>query len=53
MIIIMLWAVGSIFHAEGERFSSMVERLLVERWVIRTIPHGRHIELFLVPANTP
>ena len=28
-----------------------VERPLVVRWVVGSIPHGGHIEVFLVPAN--
>ena len=29
------------------------ERSLVVRWVVRSILHGGHIELFLVPASGP
>ena len=32
------------------RYSSVVERLLIVRWVVGSIPHGGLVELFLVPA---
>ena len=31
----------------------MVERPLMVRWVVGSIPHGGPIELFLVPASSP
>ena len=31
----------------------MVVHLLTMRWVIGTIPHGGHIELFLIPSGAP
>ena len=37
----------------GTRGSSVVERPLMVSWVVGTIPHGGHIEIFLVPASTP
>ena len=33
--------------------SSDVERSLMVRWVIGSIPHGGLIQLFLVPASAP
>ena len=35
----------------GARCSSMIERLLMLRWVDRLILHGGPIELFLIPAS--
>ena len=35
---------------EGARCSSVVERPLMVRWVVRSIPHGERIEIFLVEA---
>ena len=35
----------------GSRCSSVVERLIMVQWVIRSIPHGGPIELF--PASAP
>ena len=29
----------------------MVERPLMVQWVVRSIPHGGPIELFLIPAS--
>ena len=33
--------------------SSLVERLLMVRWVVGWIPHGGPIELFLISASAP
>ena len=33
--------------------SSVVEHPLMVRWVIRSIPHGEPIELFVIPASAP
>ena len=38
---------------ERVRYNSMVVHLLTMRWVIGTIPHGGHIELFLIPSGAP
>ena len=35
----------------GVRGSSVVDRRFMVQWVIRSIPHGRLIELFLVSAS--
>ena len=37
----------------GATCSSVVERPLMARWVVGSIPHGGHIEIFLVPAIAP
>ena len=36
---------------DGARHISVVEHLLMVQWVVRSIPHGGHIELFHVPAS--
>ena len=36
-------------NGEAKR-SSVVERLIMVRWVVGLIPHGGPIELFVVPA---
>ena len=33
------------------RSTSVVECLLMVRWIVRSIPHGGPIELFLIPAS--
>ena len=38
---------------DGARYSSVVECLLMERWVVGSFPHGPQIELFLVSASAP
>ena len=35
----------------GTRCSFVVERLLMVRWVVGSIPRGGPIELFIVPAS--
>ena len=34
-----------------ERLTSMVEHLLMVRWVIGSIPHGGPVQLFPIPAS--
>ena len=41
---------GLLFSVQ-ERYSFMVECLLFVQWVVGSIPHGWHTELFLVPAS--
>ena len=38
---------------EGSQMNHREERPLMVRWVIRSIPHGRSIELCLIPASAP
>ena len=38
---------------QGARCSSVVERQIMVRWVIGTIPYGGPIELFLIPTCAP
>ena len=44
---------ASCVYVRGVRSSSVVECLLMVRWVIGLILHGGLIELFLVPASAP
>ena len=38
-------------HSVGSRCSYVVERVLMVRWVVESIPHSGPIELFFVPAS--
>ena len=47
--VVVLWPLFNI----RMRCSSLVELLLMVQWVVGLIPHGRLIQLFLVPASAP
>ena len=45
-------AIEDLFiHSVGSRCSRVVERVLMVRWVVESIPHSGPIELSFVPAS--
>ena len=44
---------GVVRNTADNMRPSVVERLLKVRWVVRSIPHGGLIQLFLVPVSAP
>ena len=47
-----MFQIFQVLQAGGVRCRSVVERLLMVQWVIRSILHGGPIELFFVEART-
>ena len=45
------WQIAWVPTMRGAKFSSVVERSLMVRWVVGSILHDGSIELFLIPDS--
>ena len=53
LLIIIFQIILSVIKQKGEGYRSMVEHLIMLRWVIGSIPHSGFIDPFLIKTCAP